>query len=127
MNLEGSDAMQRVWKIWLTYVGSFVAVLFIHEYIHALTSMTFGYPSWVVFNWPEWVARYTWGSNSGTIAPALWVRLVIRYSPELVFLSAAYILTWKYRNDFAMILTVPFLLISILGFLGHAGYIEYTP
>ncbi len=107
--------MEREWKSWFVFVGSFVAVVFVHEYIHALTSMTFGYPSWIVWDWEKWVANYTFDT-----LPALWIRLLIRYSPELVFLSAAYIMTWKFRNDFAIILAIPFLLISIWGFLGHA-------
>lgn len=112
--------MHRDWKILIAFIGSFVAVLFIHEYIHALTSITFGYPSWIVWGWGnEWVAKYSYDT-----LPPLWIRLVIRYSPELVFLPFAAMLTWKFRNDIVgLTLPVPFLLISILGFLGHAGYI----
>lgn len=116
--------MQRVWKFYSVYIGLFVSVIFIHEYIHALTSITFGYPSWIVWNWTldwgnTWTAKYSFD-----VLPAVWIRLVIRYSPELVFLSIAAILTWKFRNDaVGLMLPVPFLPISILGFLGHAGYI----
>ncbi len=109
--------MRREWKLYLAFIGTMAAVPFLHEYIHAFTSITFGYPTWIV--WTEWVSKY---SYDGALPP-LWIRLVVRHSPELVMLSFAAILTWKFRNDWGLILVIPFLLISILGLLGHAGYL----
>jgi hypothetical protein len=110
--------MQRNWKLYFAFIGLFISVMFIHEYIHALTAMTFGYPSWIVWGWGKFIASYSFET-----LPPLWIRLLIRYSPELVFLPLAAVLTWKFRNDWALMLAIPFLLISVLGFLGHAGYI----
>ncbi len=108
--------MQREWKLWLVFVGLIAVLPFVHEWIHTLTSASFGYPSWIV--WGSLASMYSYDT-----LPPLWIRLVIRYSPELVFLPIAAILTWKFRNDWALMIVLPFLVWSIVGFLGHAGYL----
>ena len=108
--------MDRVWKIYFVFIALLAVLPIIHELIHSLAALSFGYaPVWIEFGWEKWTAKYT------AEATPLWAVLLIRYSPELVFLPIAYVLTWKFRTSGAIVLVLPFLFMAVWGFRGHSG------
>lgn len=108
--------MDRVFKLFIIFVGLWIAMPFVHEALHYVPAYFFGLEPSFDFSdfFNVWRVWHTTGPT--------WVNLIVRHMPELTFLLIAAPLTWKFRMDWALMLVLPFLGMAIMGFGGHVGY-----
>ncbi len=108
---------KRITVILISLIGLMAIVPFLHELLHYIPAYFFGLNP--RFDFSQWTQRLMVWFDMGES----WMITIVMFTPELVLLPIAAVLTWKFRNSGAMVLALPFLLVSIQGFLGHAGYL----
>ncbi len=113
-------ALTPMWKIpevqtLVIFIGSLAVLPVIHEFLHYIPAYFLGMNPW--FIWSQPAVGY-WGGN-------YWTLLIARHMPELVMVTAALPITYKFRtNPYVLILILPLLFMAIWGFLGHLGVLS---